>query len=406
MKLAIAFLLLGICLVPTNANYGRRRMTTHEGYAHSRMFTQCMQRWIEIEKCNRRCTDNERVCRQRAFLENVCFLLKLLAHDLQLEFAELLGGLNCGIHVSYVISAVQHGHIDQLSAQLTYYNAWNPFYKGFSQFLNEILVSVNVDLGYSIASVNACSGKSLETGYGPIQDVINVFHNIVGGGGGKSKSGLFGGLVGSLTGALGNVVGGVARVAGDVVGGLAGAAGQVVGGVAGAAGNVAGNLAGAAGQVVGGVAGAAGNVAGNLAGAAGQVVGGVAGAAGNVAGNLAGAAGQLVGGVAGAAGNAVGGVAGAAGKVVGELAGAAGGALGAAGGLGGGVAGGLTGGASQVAGGFGGAAGGAFGGAGQVAGGFGGAEGGLPGSAGYVNRGGSSYSGTVHYSKGSSYSPR
>ncbi|XP_069812916.1 uncharacterized protein [Dendropsophus ebraccatus] len=262
MKITLVFLCLGVCLGLTNAFIagGRKKMSEQEAYSHGRMMTLVMKRWNDWQSCHR-CTEIERYCIEKAIVEDLAFILRLLANDMGCTLQELVGRADFKIQIVYVYNAVEKGDCDTLTRILRSNGLLNHYIQVIVGLLNKPLHDSNVELGGMLKAVNGILGGTLNAALGLAEGVLGGALGILGGAGDA-----VGGLVGGLTGAAGGVLGGLTGAAGGVLGGLTGAAGGVLGGTLNAATGAVGGALGAATGALGGAVGAVGGLTKGLGG--------------------------------------------------------------------------------------------------------------------------------------------
>ncbi|XP_075198415.1 uncharacterized protein LOC142301275 isoform X1 [Anomaloglossus baeobatrachus] len=242
-----------------------------------------MNRWNAIENCHR-CSEAELLCLHKAYVHDICFILRILTQDSKCSYQDLISRLNLGRLGGSLLIALQTGNCETFTVHLRQQGKLNVFMQSVCGVLKVDLKGVNVDLDVVIVSV----------------------HQVVGTLGGAMK--LVGHLFGGFAHLVGNVIGGIGNAVGNVFGGVTNIAGGITGGVAGGLGGVFGNLAGGLGGAVGHITNTAGNVLGSAAGAAGGLGGGVANAVGGLGGAVGSVAHGAIGSATGMASGLAGGV--------------------------------------------------------------------------------------------------
>ncbi|XP_073507227.1 uncharacterized protein [Phyllobates terribilis] len=312
MKITLAFLFLGICLALTNAaSVRKRKMTESEAFSHGRLMSLVIKGWSEWQNCHT-CSDREKYCMEKNIIENLCFILKMIPHDMECTLQEFLVITKFqGKFPASFWKAFENSNTETLVEAFRTHRTLNLFIEHICASLNLSLKLSNVDMSGILLTVNSVTNGGLRMGLSCLQNVFgSILLNVAGG---------LIDAVSGIAGGLGHAVGGVAGGFGNAVGGVAGGFGHAVGGVAGGFGHAVGGVADGLGHAVGGVAGGFGHAAGGVAGGLANSVIGVAGGLGNAVNGVVGGLGNAVGGAVGGLGNAVGGVANTATRLVGGI---------------------------------------------------------------------------------------
>ncbi|CAI9606612.1 unnamed protein product, partial [Staurois parvus] len=91
MKITLAFLLLGTCLVFSDArSVPKKPVHEIESFSHARMLSGPLTRWRELQGCDHRCTPVERSCKLRAIIADCFLLLNVISNDLGVGVKKLL----------------------------------------------------------------------------------------------------------------------------------------------------------------------------------------------------------------------------------------------------------------------------------------------------------------------------
>ncbi|XP_056425413.1 uncharacterized protein LOC130367057 [Hyla sarda] len=219
MKISLSFLLLGISLALTNAfilnnnkNKNKNKMGEKEAFSHGRAVTLVMKRWNDWQNCHR-CSEIERYCMEKAIVEDIIFILRLLANDMGQSVKDLVGTVDFKIQIQYVYNAVDNGNCDSLTQVLRSYGLLNHFVQTVIALMNKPLKDSNVDLGSICKGVNDALGGILGSVLDIVENLTGVVTGLVG-----TATGVVGDVLGSATGALGGVVGSATGVAGNLLG--------------------------------------------------------------------------------------------------------------------------------------------------------------------------------------------